>query len=281
MTTTFEVPNQIRNIRDIKDYINMCIFAENGVGKTILGAQLPKPLFFGCELGTLSAKQQGLDADIWPTIEFKEFLDAKRWLTVNCTKSGFPYEWLVVDTATALDQSIFRWILETEYLKSPEKRSDEDLPQIQDWNLRYMKMRRMVAELNALPINVLWLAHVLNVEINEKELLLPAIDSSPKKGYMEARSFAAAHHAIGYYEHAMLNVPDPKDKAKKVATPSRRLIFKGDGRVTAKDRFNAFGDRVVMTLGNSQRNNLGDMVSKINLDEVNRVNKMIDKENNG
>lgn len=281
MATTFALPSEIRNIKDIKDYINMCIYAENGVGKTVLGAQLPKPLFFGCEMGTLSAKQQGLDADIWPTIDFDEFLKAKKWLTVNCVKQGFPYEWLVVDTGTALDQSIFRWILEKEYAENPEKRSDEDLPQLQDWNLRYMKFRRQVAELNALPINVLWLSHVLNVEINGKEKLLPAVDSSPKKGYMEARSFAASHHIIGYYEHCHLNVPDPNDKSKKVLTKARRITFAGDDRITAKDRFNTFGDKVVMTLGKIQRNNLGEMVSKIDPDKVNKINTEIDKENNG
>lgn len=271
-----DLPGEIRSFSEIVEPINGLLYSEYGVGKTVAAAQLPRVLFIATEVGTKSAEMLGYDKKVWVCLDWKEFVRAYEWIKANCMKADFPFEWIVIDNASKLQYLCFMDILAYELEKnSSGKRDSVDKAEIQDWNVLYNRFRRYTNLMNGLPVHTLWLANMMNGELaGGHEIVLPAIQSSDKKGFTEARAFAAAMHFVGYYELVKdLEVPAGNGKPNRIVPTARRILFQGDPPYTAKDRYNVFKKHEYMTVGEKEVNTFDKLVARIGVDQRKQLTK--------
>lgn len=223
---------------------NWLIYADSGVGKTVLAGTAPNALFLTVEAaGTESAKEQGSEADEWVTGEWDEIQKAYKWLKEGGCEN---YDWIIVDSLSEMEEACWRDQLQKEF----EANSSRSLyqPQLKDYQVVGNKMKRLVDMFNRLPINVLYTAHAMRIDIEDiyteedTTKLLPMVGSA-NNGVL-AQKVCGMMTLVG-----LLTVRAPKRNAEgeddKSADPYRRLFVEGNKRFVAKTRHNlpAFIDR--------------------------------------
>lgn len=228
------LPASIISLEDEDDHVNLLVYGKSGAGKTVFAGSAANVLFIAPEDdGTLSAKRAGSKAKKWPVKHWRDLQTAYEWLYDN-PDHGF--DWIVIDSATEMQQMLLRYILENAVAENSQR--DPDIPAIQDHQKWQNMFKRFVKAFNALPVNVLWTALVRN-ETNEEgeEFLIPDIQG---KGYQLAQSFASYMTSYGYLSVITKNVKvrpkkdgdEPEIKKIKV----RRITWEDTGPVTGKDR---------------------------------------------
>ena len=244
------------NIIDLEDYvesINMVIYAEPGVGKTVL-AGTDNVLFLALknEKGTIAAARQGSKAKVWKINEWNDLEDAYDWLYEN-PNHGF--NWVVIDSVTAMQKQCMRSILDHAVKESKGQR-DPDLPQLQDWQKYYNLFDRFIAAFNDLPVHVLYLATEMQNEDPEgEEIVLPNL-AGRGSGYSISASLCASVMVVGRMS---------KDVSGKgaSATHKRQILFESLPPYTAKDRYNCLPRYYLVSDGDKQIGSLRDIRLKI------------------
>src|SRR5882757_6786209 len=213
-------PASIVALSDTDETINILVYGDSGVGKTVLAGTAPNALIIGTEKGTISAKRQGSKADLWKCPSFTDVMAAYKWLRQNPTHG---YEWVIMDSMTEMQLLMLRWILDTRMKENRAKR-DIDIPQIQDHQKWQNMFKRYISQFNALPANMLWTATAARHEDPEgDDIILPNLLG---KGYAIAQGACAAMAIVGY-----LSVK--KGKEGKF----RRLMCETDPPYFGKDRY--------------------------------------------
>ena len=69
--TSVKLPIAIRELSDFNESINLLVYGDSGVGKTVLCGGAPSALFLSTETGTISAKRQGSKAKVWRMVNWK------------------------------------------------------------------------------------------------------------------------------------------------------------------------------------------------------------------
>lgn len=226
-------PKAITSLKDspTQGKRNWLIYADSGTGKTVLAGTAPKALFLTVEAaGTESAKALGSAADEWVVSDWKTLQEAYNWLK---QEGVHEYEWVLVDSVSEMEELCWKDHLQ----EAHEANSNRSLyqPAIQDYQIISNKIKRLVDSFNRLPINVLYTAQTMRLEIENEEtdddttLLSPLLGT--RNGVL-SQKVCAMVTLVG-----LLRVQTPKDKEVE---PYRRLWLQGSRRYTAKDRHDTF-----------------------------------------
>lgn len=228
-------PPAIISLEEFNESINMLVFGDSGVGKTVFGGTCPNALFLAIEAGTISAKRQGSTAELWPIDQWDELVEAADWLEANPDV----YEWVIIDTVTQMQRLAMRGILDKAVAEN--KSRDLDVPAIQDWPKFYNMFQRFIAAFNSLPVNVLYLAHPMHKDDEEGDrIVLPDLQSPSHSPLRESQAMCASVDIVAYLKKSA------QGKGEDAAT-SRSLLFETMPPYFAKDRYGVFPRWVKVT----------------------------------
>ena len=233
-----DLPDDIIGFEDYTESINMMIYADSGMGKTIVAGS-DKTLVLATEDGTIAAARQGAKRHggaVWPTKTVESFTKAVDWLEENVEDPKFPYRWVSVDTATELQSIMLRHLVDRRVEEGIAKSLNPFKVELQEYGEMHEMFRTYVRKLNDLPVNVLWTAQAMMTEDEEgNEFRMPMFQG---KGNQMAMWMASKMHCYGYLHLA--NVAVKTDSGTKTVQ-RRRIQWQASEHVRAKDRFDALG----------------------------------------
>jgi hypothetical protein len=226
----------IVELEEFTESINMLVYGDSGVGKTVLAGTAPRCLILRAENGAISAKRQGSTAKVWKVESWADFEAAFDWVESNPDA----FDWIVIDSLTKVQQFALRAILDKAVADNPSR--DVDIPAIQDHQKWQLMLKRYVVMFNDLPVNVLWTAQAMHKEDPEGEdLVLPLILG---KNYDISSSICAEMNVVAY-----LAVRTVKVKAKDGTTTERErreLLVRSKPPYFAKDRYDCIGENGIL-----------------------------------
>lgn len=231
---TVDLPDEIIELEDEVDYVNVLVHGESGAGKTPFGASSDNTLILRCEQGTTSAKIRGSKAKIWPCDTWIKFKKAKAWLEkAGRTEDGIPFEWVTIDSGTAMQTVLLRHILKTEFKKTPSNR-DLDIPQIQDHQKWQNELKRVLQEMVDLPVNLCVTALPMSIESENDE---GETDETILPQFLGGKG-AIAWAIAGMFDiGGSVRLIKPKGKTEKV----QRIYWEKYGPHWGRDRTGALG----------------------------------------
>lgn len=233
--------DDIVSLEETSAHPNFLIFGPSGCGKTVLAGSDDKVMFLTTEAeGCISAKRLGSTArqkiiTHWDQLE--EFYE--RLYAWSLTDTGIPFTWVVIDTISEAQNLLFDKIL------------DERNKIVEDWpeyRINQKMLLRYVKKMNALPVNILWLAwDRMETDPDGDTFYCPEIHG---KGYAIAMQVCAQMTSYGYLQVKTQKVPlfkmengervkdiNPRTKKQRVSLESNRFIYWQDiQNIRGKDR---------------------------------------------
>lgn len=220
-------PPSIIKLDEFDESINMLVYGDSGVGKTVFAGSADRVLFLGTEKGTIAAKRQGSTAEVWPINGWEDVREAYEFLAHGGSEL---YDWVIMDSVEEMQNLALRWILNAAVAENTSR--DLDIPAIQDyqkWQNMYKRFLRMFCDL---PVNVLFTATTLRSENEEGEqIVLPNLQG---KGYGIASWTCAQMHVVGYLSVQRRGKGDDKELWRRLQTQTVPPYF-------GKDRYNCLG----------------------------------------
>lgn len=238
------VESKIVSLQDDDDNVNILVYGDSGVGKTILCGSDDKVLFIAPEdQGTLSAKRAGSAADKWPVRHWDDAYDAYEYLydlsDGGTDGSKIPYYWLAVDSLTELQDLAMAGIMEAVVAENPDR--DPDIPAQGDWLKYQLIVKRLVKGFNSLPVNVIYTALAKPTTMPDgTEKLIPSLQG---KKDMYAKTVSSWMTAFGYMGYKRVNIAGEGEPANY--EERRTITWKDTNYVTGKDRSMALEPRTV------------------------------------
>jgi hypothetical protein len=233
-----ELPDNILELQSEDEFINLLVYGNSGIGKTVFGGSDEDVLFIAPEdNGTLSSKRMGSKALKWKIHGWSDIVKSYEWLK---SLETIPFNWIVLDSLTEMQQMCMRGILEEGVRNNPAR--DPDVPQLQDWIPYFEKVRRMVKSFCALEVNVLFTALEQDEENEEGDkVVLPMMQG---KGTQYAKQVASWMDSFG-----RMTVGRRKSGENEDGTPQyeevRLIQWKASKSVMAKDRTRCLEPRTV------------------------------------
>lgn len=222
----------IVELEEFTESINILVYGDSGVGKTVLAGTAPRALILRAEDGALSAKRFGSTAKVWPIKTWADFEAAYNWIENNPGE----FDWIVIDSITKVQELCIKGILQKAVADNP--RRDIDIPAIQDHYKWQLMIKRYVVMFNDLPVNILWTALAMHKEDQEGEdLVLPLITG---KGYDISASICAEMNVVAYMEVKEVKQRNKAGDANVVLR--RQIVTRTTPPYFAKDRYNVLGD---------------------------------------
>jgi len=226
------LPRAIIDLEDFNESVNIMIYGNSGVGKTVLAGTTPNALIIAAERGTISAKRVAQSgAKVWPCPNWAEFEAAYDWVEQN---PGV-FDWVWIDSATKIQSHCIRHILDEAVANNSSR--DVDIPAIQDHYKWQLMMKRFVVMWNDLPVNVGWTAQAMHKSDEEgDDIVLPLILG---KDYDISATICGEMDVLGY-----LSVDKVKRRVNGEVKTSdvRRLLVHSRAPYFAKDRYHAIAD---------------------------------------
>lgn len=225
------------------------VFSKPRAGKTCLGASDDDVLVLNCEAqGTVSANRfdkKGNNVKYVDCTKWEYFDRHVTWLEdyADSHDRRIDLKWVVVDTLTTLqDQVLMRWILDQAHAKNDKR--DLFVPSEADYGRNQIMLVDVVKRLNNLPVNVLYLAHVMTKMDQEgNEFLYPQIQGGSKSGgYKVAQQILSMTTSYGY----LYMKPRIKNGKRLVDGTGRKLHdriiqWEDEGNMQGGDRLNVLG----------------------------------------
>lgn len=217
------------DIEDLDGSINMMVYGDAGVGKTVFAASADNVLFLAPEANTVSARRQGLKAKVWPIKNWDDLESAYSWLYDN--QDNLPFNWVVIDTLDRMQSVLMVDILQQAH-KENAKRSLV-IPAQPDYLENQIKIQKMVLAFVELPVNMLFLAHAKKDTDEEGEpFLTPDIQG---KGSQISQSICAMMSCYGYMR--IMRLRNPNTDSGKPFIRQRRIIWEDTGVIRGKDQY--------------------------------------------
>lgn len=241
MTMTTDISDlfpEIISLDQAEEYVNLLVYGDAGVGKTVFAGSAERVLFLAPEDdGTISAKRQGSTAKKFPINTFDDIAGALNRIEDNIDTIKENFDWIAIDSATHMQRLTMRQILDDAVEADPDR--DPDIPQMQDWQKYQNMFLRFIQAFNDLPINVIWTALSRSEEDEEgDDFLVPDIQG---KGYQMALTVASYMTSYGHLraEDRPVKVngefvtdADGKRKTRTVRT----ITWHDTGKIRGKDR---------------------------------------------
>ena len=244
-------------LSDFNVSMNWMVYGLPGCGKTGLAAGLPNNVFFNCEPGIITAKRMKSDAEV---VHLRNWDDVEEAIQAAEDGAYDGAEWITVDTLSTIQQLGFRW--QTNRAHGLNQKQDIDVPDLQGHQKVQFMTRRFVSKLVDLPINVMFLCHMMATENNDgSTVTLPSIEGQAKKGYAVASYCMALMNTVGYME-----VRDVDDEQQRGILWQTREDPKKDIIYTAKDNFGVLGTY-------TRKPYMPDLLAKVNAPTVLKAKK--------
>lgn len=232
-----ELPDDIVEMNDLDETLNVLLYGDSGVGKTVFGGGAD--LIIATEKGLVSAKRQGSEAVAWPVSSWADVQAAYDWVEEKCAEGVLTTKnWISIDSAPEMQQLLLRSILDKAVALNDER--DPDIPAIQDHQKWQNMFKRFIRLFNDLPVNVLWTATPMRVENEQGDpLVLPDFQG---KGFGISSWVCAQMSAVGFMKKVTVKVV-PKDKSKEPYNKQvRQIHWQATGEIFAKDRSDMCGE---------------------------------------
>lgn len=236
---SIDLPGNIIGLQDEDEYVNLLIYGDSGVGKTVFAGSDEDVLFIAPEdNGTLSAKRFGSSALKWKVNGWGDIVESYEWLADQDT---IPFNWVVLDSLTEMQQMCMRYILDEATELNPGR--DPDVPQLQDWQPYFLRFERLVKAFNSLDVNVLYTALQQDEENEDGEkVVLPMLQG---KGTQFAKKTASWMTSFGHIR--VVRKPNGVDEdGVKQFTEFRQIQWKASKTVMAKDRTRCLEPRTLI-----------------------------------
>lgn len=240
---TLALPSNIIDLQDEDEYVNLLIYADSGVGKTVFAGSDENVLFIAPEdNGTLSAKRFGSDAKKWKIHGWTDISDAYKWL--SSIDGPIPFNWVILDSLTEMQDMCMRQIIKEGIELNPGR--DPDTPQLQDWIPYQNRFMKMVKMFNDLQVNMLYTALQMDEENEDGDkVVLPMMQG---KGTQYSKKVCGAMTSFGH-----MKVARKKTGVDEEGTPQyeefRIIQWKASKTVMAKDRTRCLEPRTIIGEG--------------------------------
>lgn len=223
-------------LADTVESINMIIYGDPGVGKTVQAGTLPNALFLSTDAsGTVSAKRQNSSASLWPISNWQDLANAYKYLKEQADAGEAPFEWIIIDTGTKMQEMCLRDILERETKENPDR--NPDIPAIQNHQEWQNRFKRFIDMFIALPYNVCFVFHVMTKEDEEgEEIRIPQLSGGPTWVAI-ARSMPARVSVMGFMQEKFVKSPATEEGGKPETKLVRRINWRNGPNFMAKDRY--------------------------------------------
>lgn len=239
-----------RLTNDTTESINLLVYGDSNVGKTVLAGTCPGRTFWlVLEPGYKSAERQGAQgygrriadsATAWAAVEWLE--------TAKTGRGPKRYErlqWIVLDGLSTM-QDRFRLAYAAEAFDiDPTKRQHRNLPDRPDYFNTQNFLKSWIPRLVDMPCNLLITAHAYRTDNTEdgELLVFPGIQGKVSE---TANAISGLMDATGYFSAKRMRVKGSEGESSKVI---RRLWFDqptekwgGEGvRYVVGDKFNCLG----------------------------------------
>jgi AAA domain len=228
-------PTAITSVQKKPRFKNWMVAGDTGVGKTTFASSLPDALFVTFEEeGTESALVEGSQADEIVVRTRKEYMEAQDYfeLGTGCEDYG----WVIMDSVSEMEECFWRSQLADQHERKPSTRSLYK-PALDDYPWVWNQVKAAVSKWNSLPVNVLYTAQVMPLEMydddaeEEFEQLVPMIGSQ-KNGIL-ARKVAGMVSLLGHYQVMRGHEDDEEEDTEEF----RRLYVSPRKDILAKNRY--------------------------------------------
>lgn len=225
------------DLNGASEFKNIIIFADSGIGKTVLAGTCPgRVLFLAGEPGYISAARQGAKGVVRIIPDTATATAAILWLEQGgCSK----FDWIVVDGVSTMNNKFLLGYAAEAFDANPAKRAHRNLPDKPDYYNTQNFTKGWVARFVDLPCNVLFTAHAMRPEDKStgEPVVYPAIQG---KGYEVSNYVCGLMHCVGFMS---MRVQRSGDEVKQV----RRILWQpyydeaNSTTFFAKDQFDALG----------------------------------------
>jgi hypothetical protein len=148
-------PASIISLEEFDESINLLVYGDSGVGKTVLGGSggTLRTLIIATDRGTISAKRQGSTAEVWEVEDWEDVEKAERWLKGGGSEL---YDWVIMDSLEKMQQYLLAHILQL--VVEDNATRDIDIPSQGDHQKWQLMFKRFVRKFCDLPVNVMFTA---------------------------------------------------------------------------------------------------------------------------
>lgn len=238
------LPSSVIDLQDEDEYVNLLIYSDSGVGKTVFGGSDDDVLFVAPEdNGTLSAKRFGSTAKKWKIHGWDDIVASYEWLyEFVADAEPIPFNWIVLDSLTEMQDMCMRKILDEAVQMNPSR--DPDVPQLQDWQPYFTRFQRLVKSFNDLPVNVLYTALQIDEENEDGDkIVLPMLQG---KGTQYSKKVCGWMTSFGHMTVIRKKAEGVDDETGKPKFEERRMIqWRASKTVMAKDRTRCLEPRTI------------------------------------
>lgn len=168
----------LASVGDVPPLINLMVYGDPGVGKTVLGGSasaveaLAPVLFVDVEGGTLSLRERFPDVKV---VRVKSFNDLGQ-VHAELKKPSNPFRTVVLDSITEIQKFGMYEIMRRAIDNDPDR--DPDLPGIGEWGKNTEQIRRLIRAFRDLPVNTIFLALAqTNTDKRNNTLTKPALSA--------------------------------------------------------------------------------------------------------
>lgn len=219
--------SKIKSVDKSFEHLKALFYAQNGKGKTYLGASGPrKVLIVDCnERGTLSVSNfKGVD--VFP-VEVWTDIDLAYW---HLHSAEHQYQTVVIDTVTSLAQLCMKFVLGDEASRDPTK--DPEMPTKRDWGKVGELMRTVILNFRNLDMHVVFLAQERRGFTDDEDSDAPEV--FPEVSPSIRTTLTASVDIIGRLY--VKEVTRKGEGDKKQTVPSYRMQVGPSERYTTKNR---------------------------------------------
>lgn len=216
-------PTAITSLQDRQTYKNWLIFGDTGVGKTTFASELERNLFVTFESeGTESAKVAGSTAEEVVISTREQFLEVYDYFDVGTGCQD--YDWVTVDSVSEMEECFWRSQLRLMKERKPTTRHIYK-PALDDYPWVWNQVKGAIDDFNRLPINVLYTAQVMPLEMYDDDLeeeytqLVPMVGSA-KNGIL-SRKVCGMVSLVGFYD-VLRQHEDDDDEFRRLYMTKRK-----------------------------------------------------------
>lgn len=214
------------------EYLNLLIYGEPGVGKTVLaGTAADHPdtspvLFLDVEGGVMSLRKRTSGVDVVQIRDIETIVKIHDELQ---KRKGGGYKTVVIDSLSELQKLDMRTVMNQEYENARNPQNiDKDVPTQKAWGKSLERLRRIVRAYKDLPVNTI-MTTLVHSSIEESSNTTHYFPALPGKMRGDAPGF---FDVVGF-----LRVKEEQNGAVR----RRTLQVAGTSKVIAKDRTDTLG----------------------------------------